>query len=737
MRCLPVSSGLYFLAFALILPSMPECVASDHPMDEADNDMASTGGGVRWKNLSVAVKSKKKKKKHEQLLLHPSTHHVENGSICGILGPSGAGKSTLLAALSSTTLKSSGLQVSGAVWMDEEVVSGSYSSQSSASTETTKMDKAYLSTKNGEVAFLHQSDAFFSMLTPRETLDLAAYLQLSGYDTSERRQIVDGMLDSLGLSKVANQSIGDRTMGGGDGGGLSGGERRRLSLAIELITSPRLFIGDEPTTGVDSSQAEKVVALIAKLAKERNIPAICSLHQPSSKLWRMLDNFILLGPGGRVCYMGKRTDAAKYFDELGYKCPIETNPAEFYIDLVTVDTEDPIKAVNDLERIERLDRAYAKAVDRHHSSALDLWVPPSEKKTVFGLDLVGDDGAKVGHRNFFQRFGVLLCRAWRQNMRNYKLNIVRLLGSVGQALMFAELFKSVRHDKSVTKSIADRVALLSFGVINMCMLAVMKTLDIFGREKPVVVRERMRNQYSSLEYLISKAVAEIPIDALFGGAFAAVLKTRTGLRTSLSVLTWTFSLLTVAGASMGFAIGSVAPDVESSMALGVPVMVILMAVGVINPSGVDASDPPPAIIQWLKTASPIKWTIEALCVSEFRDMEFADTDRKRWKALRDLPKMGGLALVQNGNQVLEALGLSDLTYEVIMERLTMLAGISLLLSWFGLAWFGPSFVDSDGDDTSSQNDGSISKADNTGRGEMNRASSSITPKKPLEAPLVR
>ena len=164
---MPVSSAAHFLVSVLILPSMSKCVAST-PMDEADNDTASTGS-IRWKNLSVAVKSRKKKMKHEQLLLHPSTHRVENGSVCGILGPSGAGKSTLLAALSSTTLKSSGLQVSGAVWMDEEVVSGSYSSQSSTSSDK-HMDKAYLSTKNGEVAFLHQSDAFFSMLTPRETL---------------------------------------------------------------------------------------------------------------------------------------------------------------------------------------------------------------------------------------------------------------------------------------------------------------------------------------------------------------------------------------------------------------------------------------------------------------------------------------------------------------------------------------------------------------------------------------
>ena len=732
MNCL---LGCFLL---LLCISATSCTANkDHKNEVEDsNARASSTGGIRWKNLSVSIKNKQANK--PKLLLHPSTHHVENGSVCGVLGPSGAGKSTLLAALSSTTLKSAGLHVSGAVWMDEEV------EDSADAGMPTSMDKAYLSTRNGEVAFLHQSDAFFSMLTPRETLDLAAYLQLSGCDAAERRRVVDNMLDSLGLSAVSDRSIGDRTMGGGDGGGLSGGERRRLSLAVELITSPRLFIGDEPTTGLASSQADKVVALIAKLAKERNIPAICSLHQPSSKLWKMLDSFILLGPGGNVCYMGNRSDASTYFEKLGYKCPQHTNPAEFYIDLVTVDTEDAAEAMKDLERIDHLAQAYAEQAELHHSSGLDSWTPPSDKRqTVFGLALIDNNGTKVGRRNFAQRFGALLRRAWRQNMRNHKLNLVRLAGSVGQALMFAELFKSVRVGKSISKSIADRVALLSFGVINMCMLSVMKTLDLFGREKPVVVRERMRSQYSALEYLLSKALAEIPIDALFGGAFAAILKTRTGLRTSLSVLTWTFSLLTVAGASMGFAIGSVAPDVESSMALGVPVMVILMAVGVINPSGVDANDPPPTIIKWLKSVSPIKWTIEALCITEFRGMEFAETEGKRWQALRDLPKMGGLALVKNGNQVLEALGLSQLTYEYVMGRLTSLAGVSLFLSWLGLTWFGPSFVESIGDDvvntekTNTTNTSSRIPTKVSDEDETKRLYSTSGTKMPLEVPLVR
>ena len=230
MKCLSAHFFLLFCVFAAY-------AANKDYNSEADDKARASTGGIRWKNLSVSVKNKKQANE-PKFLLHPSTHHVENGSVCGILGPSGAGKSTLLAALSSTTLKSSGLKVSGAVWMDEEVVNSADTGVS------TSMDKAYLSTRNGEVAFLHQSDAFFSMLTPKETLDLAAYLQLSGCDAAERRRVVDSMLDSLGLASVADRSIGDRTMGGGDGGGLSGGERRRLSLAVELITSPRLFIGD-------------------------------------------------------------------------------------------------------------------------------------------------------------------------------------------------------------------------------------------------------------------------------------------------------------------------------------------------------------------------------------------------------------------------------------------------------------------------------------------------------------
>jgi len=115
---------------------------------------------------------------------------------------------------------------------------------------------------------------------------------------------------------------------------------------------------------------------------------------------------------------------------------------------------------------------------------------------------------------------------------------------------------------------------------------------------------------------------------------------------------------------------------------------------IINPSGVDTTGTEPTFLKLLRWASPIHWAIEALCLAEYRGMVFRD-DRtawwRPWKAFRDLPKIGGLALVRNGDQVLAALGLADATYEKVMKNLAILSGINLFLSWVGLQITGTTF----------------------------------------------
>ena len=199
---------------------------------------------------------------------------------------SGAGKSTFLNALAGTTPRGSGLFLTGSAWYEEcppVVGSCDRSNATTNSSEASRCDRYHLSQREGDIAMLSQNDHFFDMLTPRESLEFAAYLESQKKRKGKRRTTNDGgekthrdvagvNLSSLGLSGVADRRIGDRTsldgggggggggggrfgIGGmtrglfgtrGGGGGLSGGERRRLSVALELVTEPRIFLADEP-----------------------------------------------------------------------------------------------------------------------------------------------------------------------------------------------------------------------------------------------------------------------------------------------------------------------------------------------------------------------------------------------------------------------------------------------------------------------------------------------------------
>lgn len=599
----------------------------------------SADAGIGWRDLSVSTSS-------GAAIVHPFSGSVPSGQACGVIGPSGSGKSTFLTALGGAST----LTVGGRIWyLDDEDVAMS------------------LSLQDGQVAYLQQHDSFFHMLTVRETLELAAYLEFPTKSKSERDDLIARNLDALGLSKVAHRPVGDRTTHGG--AGLSGGERRRLSVGLELLSTPHLFLADESTTGLDSSQAVKIVKLIVDLARERNIPALLSLHQPRASIWKMLHSFILLAPGGRVCYSGLRQDALKYFTQLGYTCPPETNPAEFFIDLVSIDTEDAEEGRRDEERIEHLVEAF-----RSYQDSQKLIVPATTTPSA----------ASIGHLTLIRRFFAILRRSLRQNVRNTRYNFARMTAAVGCSALFSQIFKSVRKGVPEARSIADRTALLSFGVINMSMMAMMKTVHLFSRERAVVDREQMRQQYSSLEYLLSKAIAEIPLDMFFAGVFTTVLKSITGLRISWAQLTATFSLMTAAGASLGFAIGSCSKDGDTAMAIGFPIMVIFMVVGIINPSGVVKGSPPPTVVRLLKQLSPIKWAIEGLLVAEFKGMDLRSKGQKPWQRIRDLPKLGAFTMVQDGDQILAALGLEKISYEYVMRRMSMLSLANLVVSWIGL-----------------------------------------------------
>ncbi|KNC54353.1 uncharacterized protein AMSG_10348 [Thecamonas trahens ATCC 50062] len=262
--------------------------------DELDKYMFDLG----FADLSVVVKDK--------TILRSASGYCAPGTVTAIMGPSGAGKSTLLNVLAGRISFS---DMSGQVLVNGQPRSTAF-----------KRIAGYVT----------QDDFLIPTLTVRETLNFHAQLRLgNSVSAATRVARVEKVIAQLELTHVADSRIGDRLIRG-----ISGGERRRVSIATELVTSPRILFLDEPTSGLDSCTASAIMATLRELATSSALTVILSIHQPRSSIYASFDNLILLSKGSTL-YNGRAAGATGHFAQLGHPCPQDFNPADFLIDLVT------------------------------------------------------------------------------------------------------------------------------------------------------------------------------------------------------------------------------------------------------------------------------------------------------------------------------------------------------------------------------------------------------------------
>ncbi|XP_055609222.1 protein scarlet isoform X3 [Uranotaenia lowii] len=233
---------------------------------------------------------------------------VTPGTLIALMGSSGAGKSTLMSALAYRTQP--GTIVQGDILVNGHPIG------------------PYMYRLSG---FVHQDDLFVGSLTASEHLYFMAKLKLErGIPKKTVDRLIQELLERTGLAKCSNTRIGEV----GVGKMLSGGEKKRLAFATELLTKPTILFCDEPTTGLDSFSAQNLVSMLQLLAK-RGTAIICTIHQPSSQLFSMFDQVMLLADG-RVAFAGKPNDALNFFEQHGYCCPSNYNPAEFLIGVLAM-----------------------------------------------------------------------------------------------------------------------------------------------------------------------------------------------------------------------------------------------------------------------------------------------------------------------------------------------------------------------------------------------------------------
>lgn len=249
--------------------------------------------------------SPSKEPKPTRAVLNGVTGLVGPGEVMAMLGPSGSGKTTLLTALAGRLAG----KLSGTITYNGNPFSGS---------------------TRRSTGFVSQDDVLYPHLTVHETLSYAALLRLPRSLTREQKmEHVDTVIAELGLSRCRNSPVG-----GGSAlfRGISGGERKRVSIGQEMLVNPSLLLLDEPTSGLDATTAQRIVAVLRSLARGGRT-VVTTIHQPSSRLYRMFDKVVVLLDGCPI-YSGQAGRVMEYLEGVGFVPAFNfVNPADFLLDL--------------------------------------------------------------------------------------------------------------------------------------------------------------------------------------------------------------------------------------------------------------------------------------------------------------------------------------------------------------------------------------------------------------------
>eukprot|EP00439_Symbiodinium_sp_Y106_P064094 s793_g10.t1 len=414
---------------------------------------SSFGGSpmeLRWEALSMRSWQVVRKHQEAVQILTNVSGCARSGKLTCILGPSGAGKSTLLNVLAG---RQSGGQrhrigITGKVW-----VSGQ------------RVDPRAVRSR---IAYVMQKDEMFATSTPQEALSFSASLRLSGPRDrlcwEDRKELISELLGSLGLLGCANTYIGNAVING-----LSGGQRKRTAIGVELITRPDIVCLDEPTSGLDSYAAYQVMTVLKDLAKT-GCTIICTLHQPSSEIFALVDNVLCLC-GGHSLWAGDRTEMVNYFTKVGYPCPVGFNPADFVIFLMQTDQT----------HMKNQWRPFSSGV-AHRASlwALEPKMASTSFAGDFGLGGIQGIGTPKGRgaknaphpsfdtvrKSFGKQLRQLAKREFRAVVRDRTTLTVRFCLSVVLTFLFGLVFQGVGR----TILEADQALCLSPGLSRPCRL---------------------------------------------------------------------------------------------------------------------------------------------------------------------------------------------------------------------------------------------------------------------------
>ncbi|WJZ84611.1 hypothetical protein VitviT2T_004210 [Vitis vinifera] len=448
--------------------------------EKADEKM---GVYVTWKELSVTVSNGSK------FILQGLTGYAQPSQVLAIMGPSGSGKSTLLDALA-------GRLDSRTRHTGEILINGR------------KQWSAY-----GTMAYVTQDDTLTWTLTVREAVFYSAQLQLpKSMSISEKKERSETTIREMGL-----QDSMDTRIGGWGSKGLSGGQKRRVSICIEILTRPKLLFLDEPTSGLDSAASYFVMRRIVDLAQQNGMTIIASIHQPSSEVFELFPNLCLLS-SGRTIYFGPSHCANEFFALNGFPCPVLQNPSDHYLRTINTDFDEDIEqGISGKKTTEEVINMLAKSYELS-----DTCKQIKRQVAEICRQGGGELEKKGSQASFITQCLILTRRSFLNMHRDLGYYWLRLVIYVTLGLGLGTVFYDVGAGY---ESIRARGSMIMFVVSFLTIMAI-GGFPSFVEEMKVFRRERLNGHYGPGAFVIGNTFSSMPfllIISLIPGAITYYL----------------------------------------------------------------------------------------------------------------------------------------------------------------------------------------------------------------------
>ncbi|KAL6453695.1 hypothetical protein SBY92_005267 [Candida maltosa Xu316] len=556
---------------------------------------------INVNNIYLEVKQKNifQQTKSTKTLLDGVTASFEANKVNVIMGPSGSGKTTLLNYLSNRLPRTSQFISQGLIRLNN-------------TQEISRDQLARIS------AYVTQHDnALIATLTVRETLYFQARLRLPLDQHPHIPVIINKLIRQTGLTDCADTLIGSEYVKG-----ISGGEKRRVSIAVQLLSRPKVLFLDEPTSGLDSSTAETILTLLDELAKENNTTVILTIHQPSEQMFYKFGSLLLLGRGGKVIYDGCSRGIVDYLSDLGYHNPEGHNIADYILDLVSKgmgeDKSQSEKRIDDL-----ISHWKVNTLKKQGSSIV-----------TYSEEIIDLPQYYYQRLPFFVTFPTIMKRQLISSYRHKDVVINRAGQTIFLAIIHTLYFAPLKNTQD---GISNRLGLVQ-EVLNLYYAGLVNNITLYPTERDLFYQEYRDGIYGVTEFGVSYLINELPTEIIPSFFFAALIVFGVGLPRTAGMFFAMFGTGFISlncGESLGIFVNSLFNH------LGVATNILTTMVILSIFMGGTMSLYMPHFFKAINYINPMKYAV-AICVNlGFEDQVFS------------CGEAGGECLLNTGEAVLE------------------------------------------------------------------------------------